>query len=99
MLVGEIRQQIDGIWNDFWSGGLSNPLAVIEQITYLLFIKRLDELQELEERKATTLVPPVHLEPEVLQYLAARADARGTSLSELVNQLLKKDIELIEAAR
>jgi type I restriction enzyme M protein len=59
MLVGEIRQQIDGIWNDFWSGGLSNPLAVIEQITYLLFIKRLDELQELEERKAATLRKPI----------------------------------------
>ena len=55
MIVGEVRQQIDSIWNDFWSGGLSNPLAVIEQITYLLFIKRLDELHELEERKAAGL--------------------------------------------
>ena len=45
------------------------------------------------------LVPPVHLEPEVLKYLQDRADARGTSLSRLVNDLLKKDIELIEAAR
>lgn len=52
MIVGEIRSQIDSIWNDFWSGGLSNPLAVMEQITYLLFIKRLDELQLLEEKKA-----------------------------------------------
>ena len=34
MLTGEIRSQIDGIWNDFWSGGVSNPLSVIEQITY-----------------------------------------------------------------
>lgn len=33
MLTGELRNQIDGIWNDFWSGGLSNPLRVIEQIT------------------------------------------------------------------
>lgn len=55
MLVGEIRNQIDSIWNDFWSGGLSNPLAVMEQITYLLFIKRLDELHTNEERKAVTL--------------------------------------------
>ena len=55
MLTGELRNQIDGIWNDFWSGGLANPLQVIEQITYLIFIKRLDEMQELEERKATTL--------------------------------------------
>ena len=51
MQTGELRYQIDGIWNDFWSGGLSNPLQVIEQITYLIFIKRLDEMQELEERK------------------------------------------------
>lgn len=59
MLTGEIRNQIDSIWNDFWSGGLSNPLQVIEQITYLIFIKRLDEMQELEERKATTLGKPI----------------------------------------
>jgi hypothetical protein len=42
MLTGEIRSQVDQIWNAFWSGGVSNPLAVIEQITYLLFIKRLE---------------------------------------------------------
>ena len=59
MLTGELRNQINGIWNDFWSGGLANPLQVIEQITYLIFIKRLDEMQELEERKATTLGKPI----------------------------------------
>jgi hypothetical protein len=50
-------------------------------------------------RRDAQLIPPVHLDPEVLGYLAERAQARGTSLSELVNELLKKDIELIEAAR
>jgi len=59
MIVGEIRNQIDSIWNDFWSGGLSNPLSVMEQIAYLLFIKRLDELQTVEERKAATLEIPM----------------------------------------
>lgn len=59
MLVGEIRNQIDGIWNDFWAGGVSNPLSVIEQITYLLFIKRLDELQAVEEAKAAQLGLPL----------------------------------------
>lgn len=44
MLTGEIRNKVDQIWNVFWSGGVSNPLPVIEQITYLLFIKRLDDL-------------------------------------------------------
>ncbi len=59
MIVGDIRNQIDSIWNDFWSGGLSNPLSVMEQITYLLFIKRLDELHTVEERKAATLKIPM----------------------------------------
>ena len=47
MLTGPIRTQVDQIWNAFWSGGVSNPLSVIEQITYLLFIKRLDDLHTL----------------------------------------------------
>jgi len=49
-------------------------------------------------RRDAVLVPPVHLDPEILAFLTARAKARGISLSELVNALLKKDIELIEAA-
>jgi hypothetical protein len=48
-------------------------------------------------RPGAVLTPPVHLDPEVLEFLTARAKARGVSLSELVNALLKKDIELIEA--
>lgn len=59
MLTGELRNQIDSIWNDFWSGGITNPLQVIEQITYLIFVKRLDEMQEIEERKSVTLGTPL----------------------------------------
>src|SRR5262245_39502749 len=59
MLTGEIRSQIDAIWNAFWTGGISNPLEVIEQITYLLFLRRLDELETLEELKATRLGRPM----------------------------------------
>lgn len=59
MLTGSIRSQIDQIWNAFWSGGVSNPLSVIEQITYLLFIKRLDDLQLVEEAKAEQLGRPI----------------------------------------
>ena len=55
MLTGEIRSKIDALWNAFWTGGISNPLEVIEQITYLLFLKRLDDLHTLEENKATRL--------------------------------------------
>jgi type I restriction enzyme M protein len=59
MLTGEIRGQIDAIWNAFWTGGISNPLEVIEQITYLLFLRRLDDLQTLEELKAQRLKKPI----------------------------------------
>jgi type I restriction enzyme M protein len=52
MLTGTLRNDIDKLWEAFWSGGISNPLTVIEQITYLLFIKRLDELQTRQEKAA-----------------------------------------------
>ncbi|UYN90016.1 MAG: SAM-dependent DNA methyltransferase [Anaerolineales bacterium] len=55
MLTGEIRNQIDRIWEVFWTGGIANPMEVIEQLTYLLFIKRLDEIETLEEAKANRL--------------------------------------------
>lgn len=59
MLTGDIRKQIDSIWDDFWANGIANPLSVMEQMTYLLFIKRLDELHTLEERKSQTLKIPM----------------------------------------
>ena len=55
MLTGDIRSKIDALWNAFWTGGISNPLEVIEQITYLLFLKRLDDLHTLEENKTARL--------------------------------------------
>jgi len=55
MLTGDIRSKIDSLWNAFWTGGISNPLEVIEQITYLLFLRRLDDLHTLEENKAARL--------------------------------------------
>ena len=59
MITGEIKSRIDRIWDTMWSGGISNPLSVIEQLTYLLFIKRLDELHTLKERKAARLGKPL----------------------------------------
>src|SRR5690606_2092072 len=43
MLTGEVRNKVDKIWSDIWAGGISNPLTVIEQLTYLMFIRSLDE--------------------------------------------------------
>ncbi|MDE2060344.1 MAG: SAM-dependent DNA methyltransferase [candidate division NC10 bacterium] len=59
MITGDIKSQVDRIWDSFWSGGISNPLEVIEQITYLLFIRRLDDLHTLEENKSARLKKPM----------------------------------------
>ena len=60
MVTGTIKQQVDRVWDAFWSGGVSNPLTVIEQITYLLFAKRLDELQLAQEAQANLTKTPMN---------------------------------------
>ena len=55
MITGEIRNKVDQLWNTFWSGGVSNPLSVIEQITYLLFAKRLDDIHNNRLQQAKLL--------------------------------------------
>ena len=55
MITGELKSKVDHLWTTFWNNGISNPLSVIEQISYLLFIKRLDDLEVTKERKAQRL--------------------------------------------
>ena len=68
MITGELKSQIDKVWEAFWTGGLSNPLSVIEQMTYLLFVRRLDEIQTQKEQKANllriTIEEPIYIEDE-----------------------------------
>ena len=52
MITGELKNKIDGIWDIFWSSGMTNPLTVIEQITYLMFIKILDDNELRKEANA-----------------------------------------------
>jgi type I restriction enzyme M protein len=59
VITGEIKSQVDRVWDAFWTGGISNPMEVIEQLTYLLFIKRLDEIHTLREKKANSLKKPI----------------------------------------
>lgn len=59
MITGELKSKGDHIWDTMWSGGISNPLSVIEQLTYLLFIKRLDELHTLKESIGTRTGTPI----------------------------------------
>ena len=51
MITGELKNEIDSIWEIFWTGGLTKPLDVIEQMTYLMFIHDLDDSDNLRKRK------------------------------------------------
>lgn len=55
MITGELRSKVDKIWETFWNGGISNPLEVIEQFTYFLFIKGLDDIETTKEAEANFL--------------------------------------------
>ncbi|HEY6975570.1 MAG TPA: class I SAM-dependent DNA methyltransferase [Chitinophagaceae bacterium] len=91
MLTPSLRADIDKIWNTFWTGGISNPLAVIEQITYLLFIKRLDELQTLKESQANLLGTPI----EKPIYTPKQKELRWSTFKdmepEIMFQLFRKE--------
>ncbi|MEU9246723.1 class I SAM-dependent DNA methyltransferase [Streptomyces sp. NPDC048385] len=58
MITGELKNTVSRVWDAFWTGGISNPLEVMEQITYLLFIKRLDEIQTRKDNKANRTGKP-----------------------------------------
>ena len=66
MITGEIKNKIDSIWDAFWTGGITNPMNVLEQMTYLFFMKMLDDAQLQKEETAsifgTTLNDPVFKE-------------------------------------
>jgi type I restriction enzyme M protein len=90
MITGELKSRVDRIWDTMWSGGISNPLSVIEQLTYLLFIKRLDELHILQEWKATRTRTPIdapiftedqaHLRKHGIEIGLMRCSTKSTAL-------------------
>lgn len=53
MITGDLKSRIDKLWEEFWTGGITNPLTVIEQITFLMFARLLDMAEQRNERKAT----------------------------------------------
>lgn len=58
MLTGELRNKIDRLWETFWTGGITNPLDVVEQMTYLMFIHDLDETDTLRAKESAMLGLP-----------------------------------------
>ena len=59
MLTGKLRNQVDKIWEAFWTGGIANPISVIEQFSFLLFIRRLDDIHTLREKAANAFGTPI----------------------------------------
>ncbi|MGO5010649.1 type I restriction-modification system subunit M [Niallia sp. Sow4_A1] len=55
MITGELKNKVDKVWETFWTGGITNPLTVIEQFTYLLYIKGLDDNEKKKEMDAELL--------------------------------------------
>ena len=51
MITGELKNKVDKIWEIFWTGGLANPLDVIEQLTYLMFVRDLDQIDQTRKEK------------------------------------------------
>lgn len=58
MITGELKNKVDSLWEIFWTGGLTNPLDVIEQMTYLMFIRDLDDSDNLHAKEAAMLGLP-----------------------------------------
>ena len=58
MMTGELKSKIDSLWEIFWTGGLTNPLDVIEQMTYLMFIHDLDETDNKRMKESVMLGLP-----------------------------------------
>ena len=58
MITGELRNKIDRLWETFWTGGITNPLDVVEQMTYLMFIHDLDETDNLRSKESAMLGLP-----------------------------------------
>ncbi len=91
MLNSTLKSSINRLWDKFWSGGISNPLTAIEQISYLLFMKRLDEL-DLKKKQDSEFTGEPYLslfegEKEVLRWSHFRQLEGGEMLSHIQTQV------------
>ena len=58
MMTGELKNKINSLWEIFWTGGITNPLDVVEQMTYLMFIRDLDDTDNLRAKECAMLGLP-----------------------------------------
>jgi type I restriction-modification system DNA methylase subunit len=96
MITGELKSKIDSICDTIWSGGISNPLTVIEQLTYLLFIKRLDELHTLKERKASRAGKPMERKRTDKSFFVPKEEIRQNGYDLSINRYKEVEYEAVE---
>ena len=100
MITGELKNKIDGIWDIFWSSGMTNPLTVIEQITYLMFIKILDDNELRKEANAAAfdmdVVDPIfdraHQNCRWSKFRHFEAEAMFRNMTDCVFPFIKNDL-------
>src|SRR4051794_21946333 len=88
VITRELKSKIDRVWGAFWSGGISNPPEGIEQITYLLFVRRLDDLQTLAEKKAR--ITKAEFQNPV--FLPGQADLRWSQFKNTSPEVMHKTV-------
>ncbi len=90
----KLRSQVDALWDKFWTGGLTNPLDAIEQFSYLLFLKRLDDRENAAERQAkrkgTAYQPSVKKEMRWSHWTQFKAEEALSHLKKVVFPNLSK---------
>ena len=100
MITGELKNKIDGIWDIFWSSGMTNPLTVIEQITYLMFIKILDDNELRKEANAAAfdmeVIDPIfdeaHQSCRWSKFRHFEAEAMFKNMNERVFPFIKTEL-------
>lgn len=79
MITGELKSKIDKIWDTIWAAGISSPTTVLEQITYLIFMKLLDDNEIKREGNAAAL--GLSYESKIFKYGKFTPDKGNTSIS------------------
>ena len=96
MITGELKNKVDRLWEMFWTGGITNPLDVIEQITYLMFIRDLDEMDNARKKDSVMLgltYESIFAEKEYLKWSSLRdkpADTMYQSMQGEVFPFIKR---------
>ena len=87
-LAPELKSKIDSLWDKFWSGGLSNPLQSIEQMSYLIFMQRLEEMDLFEQKRAQAkgiiTVMAKYCEPHAIYYPHVMHRLKDKGIPELM---------------